>query len=381
MGFGATAYVVGKTRESAVTARNVRFHAATQRLTEESQRRLNQIGYGLRGARGLYAGSDSVTRAELGAYVRSRDLDREFPGAVGMGFVARVMRPDLTKFVEAERADGAPDFAVRSWPGAGARGTPAPDLYVIKHVFPSARHAAWGVDIGAEPARRSAAELAIRTGEATITAPITLSLGGTSRIGFLFFIPVYANGTNPRTPQEREVAQAGLVFAPMVLEKVLDGVDDVTGGALDFEIFDGAQTTGKALIVSHLGHERGTPVPPRATNAERSELRTPVAIGGRTWTFVTRPSPTFEAPNDRLSIILIGVCGGLLSLLLGALVWSLRTSQDRARNLAAKMTWDLQAAMAKAESASRAKSEFLANMSHEIRTPLTAIPRVRGSPR
>lgn len=54
---------------------------------------------------------------------------------------------------------------------------------------------------------------------------------------------------------------------------------------------------------------------------------------------------------------------------IGALEQALVTRDDRER----ERIEELRAAIAMAESASRAKSEFLANMSHELRTPLNAI--------
>ena len=78
-----------------------------------------------RSTRGTIAAAGAFDHSGFRAYVESRDLPREFPGVRGFAVIERVMRSDLARFVAAQRADQAPDFAVRS---SGA----APDLYLIK---------------------------------------------------------------------------------------------------------------------------------------------------------------------------------------------------------------------------------------------------------
>ena len=59
------------------------YHSA--RLTHEVMTRMNTTIYGMHGARGVYAASRHVNRAGFRAYVESRDLPKEFPGALCFG--------------------------------------------------------------------------------------------------------------------------------------------------------------------------------------------------------------------------------------------------------------------------------------------------------
>ncbi len=108
---------------------NDRFDRLAERLAREVQRRANLTVYGLKGARGVYAASQSVERLEFRSYVDSRQLPSEFPGVLGFGFIERVPRPQLDAFIAAERADHAPDFNVIT-------SGDAPDLYVAKFLDP-----------------------------------------------------------------------------------------------------------------------------------------------------------------------------------------------------------------------------------------------------
>ena len=89
------------------------FARVSDRAAAEVVTRFRRPIYGLSGAKGLYAASQTVERSEFRAYVESRELATEFPGVRGMGFIQRVAREDLETFLWYERLDGVPDFTVK----------------------------------------------------------------------------------------------------------------------------------------------------------------------------------------------------------------------------------------------------------------------------
>jgi CHASE1-domain containing sensor protein len=102
------------------------FQHSVERVSADIVQRFRQPVYGLNGAKGLFAAQKNVQRTEFHAYVESRDLAREFPGVRGFGFLQRVGRPELARFLAAERADGAPQFALRQ-----LADTDHEDLYIL----------------------------------------------------------------------------------------------------------------------------------------------------------------------------------------------------------------------------------------------------------
>ncbi len=244
IGLGLTALAVRATTRQNEHEARMHFDQLAERLVTEAKRRVTLPKYGLNGAKGVYAASESVGRNAFASYAASRNLKVEFPGMLGFGFVQRVMRADLPAFVAAERADDAPDFTVRTTGDA-------PDLYIIKFMEPREPNAAaWGYDIGSEPNRRAAAERAVRSGEPTITAPLTLVQDEKKQAGFLHFVPVYKNGTKPTTPQQREAALDGLVFAPILLAQTFQGIQGTLSDSLDLQIYEGLAPTADGLILS-----------------------------------------------------------------------------------------------------------------------------------
>ena len=306
-----------------------------ERLGEEVRRRMNQSVYGLMGARGVYRASKSVERLEFRAYVDSRDLPREFPGLLGFGFMQRVLRVELPTFIAAERADEEPNFRVETSGNA-------PDLYVIKFIEPLATNRpALGFDAGSEPVRRAAIEQAIVTGEPTLTKHVVLPQD--KGVGFLYLVPIYRNGTDPKTPDERNAALQGFVYAPILIEKVFSGLMSGADEMLDVEVYEGDKQTRESLlfdadeilVAADEGEKPGT------FGGRMFNKSMPILIGGREWVLVMTSTRKYERSIEHQIPVLIGAGGGLVSLLLAGIVFSLGLSRSRALGLAEKMTVSL----------------------------------------
>jgi len=313
-----------------------RFLHLSERVAINAQKQINLCIYGLKGARGVYAASKSVERKEFKAYVESCDLSIDFPGTRGVGFIKRVLRQDIDAFVAAERADDAPDFSVRTSGNA-------PDLFVIQHIYPlESNLPTWGFDIGSESVRRAAAERAIQSGEPTLSESIALLQDQQKRRGFLYFVPVYKNGTNPKTPEEREAALEGLAYSPIVAEEVLSLIRPFVDGELDFELFEGNRLDQRAKLYDDDGHLSNVEVDEQEQYAGREfSLQTPLNIGGLDCLLVTSTTPVFDAKINRDSPVIIAIGGILMSLMLAAIVWSLGLSRARAIDLSETITQDL----------------------------------------
>ncbi len=307
------------------------FERSAERVETEVKRRFNRSLAGLKGARGVYAASETFSRREFQSYVESRELATDFPGIRGFGFIARVQRDDLARFVATERADDAPEFEVHTQGDAA-------DLFVIKFIEPIADNwAAFGFDLGQEVVRREAVERAMNSGEPALSGKIALVQDGHKSPGFLYMLPVYRRGADPGSASQRQNALVGLLYSPMIVSELFAGLAGVADNTLHLELFDGDVTQAGNLLYDSRG---GAPDVLPNTQVPLSAVR-PINVGGRTLLLRMRSTSAFHAMQDRSSLALAGVVGTLASMLAALTVWLLAVGRLRAQRLAERMTNDL----------------------------------------
>jgi signal transduction histidine kinase/CHASE1-domain containing sensor protein/ActR/RegA family two-component response regulator len=340
------------------SADETRFHRLSERLAGEVSRRFQLFEYGLQGARGLWRASKSVERGEFADWVRSRDLKREFFGAMGMGFIRKVPVGEIEQFLARTRGDGEPGFSIRP------AEIPAPlDRYVIEFIEPLATNQeAMGYDIGSEENRRRAADEAAATGRPTMTAPITLVQAIGDGPGFLFLHAVYRNNTPIGTTEQRIAATEGWVYFPILFKSVLEGTADTVDGELDFEIFYGSSRDIATMLYDDDKHLAGTErvVAKRDYHDRKFSRFDTVTVGQRPLTLVTSTTDKFVAGS--VAPVWGILCGGaLLSALAGGLIYVISGTAQRATALAAAKTKEIEraaAALARNEAALRFTSRL-----------------------
>ena len=316
------------------------FHRIVVRHKNEISNRFRQPVYGLNGARGIYATQAEVRRDSFRRYVASRNLPAEFPGVRGFGFIQRVERAELTAFINAERADGAPNFSLRQLAQKDE-----PEHFIIKFIEPAASNAgAAGLDIGSETVRRQGALQALETGEATSTGMVTLVQDQRRSAGVLLYVPVFAEAPQGAAPDTRG-ALRGLLYAPIVISELLEGLGDVVAGQVQVALFDTASGTvegpkmfDSAATAAQAGAE---PALQTAQQAARFEILHTVDIPGRLLTLRVSSTPAFEAAHANTTAWLLALGGLFASTLLAALLRQQITGRSRAERLAREMTVDL----------------------------------------
>lgn len=337
VGVGGSLYTAAYLHHEIEATDEARFGQLAERITGSIEHRLSLHTRGIRAQAELFRASKSVERAEFRTFALSKDLADELPGALGLGYVERVRRADLETFVAAERADEAPEFAVRS---SGDR----PELYVTRFIEPLEQNrAAWGADIASDPVLREAADRAMLTGGPALSDRLQIMWADRPIDGFVYFQAVYRHGSGPTTPEERRRDLVGWVSMPLVLEDALAGLAGEAFGELDVELYDGPEPTAESMIfdedgVSHLAS--GAPAWEGEAGSE-VHRRFDVALGGQAWTLWLATTPAFDAGHNHTLPALVGASGLSLSVLLSLVVWGLGSGRVRAVALASSMAEEL----------------------------------------
>jgi len=298
---------------AALTLRNfqesrVQTAKETIRATREAiVDRLRFYEYGLYGLRGalLAAGAEKAPAAELERFARARPFDRQFAGALGFGIIRRVPAESERSYVAAQRAAGAPEFAIRQLSPQGG------ERYVIENIWPAEPNSpAIGLDIASEAARRDAAKAAMDSGEPRLTRPITLvQRTQEQRRGFLLLVPMPRATSKPAPFVGGAENIWGWVYAPLVIDDVLAGIETV-GDVLSITLTDITGDGPKDLFY-HVTRPHG---------AEQTliEQRYQIDFAGRHWQADFQFSGQVAGTQPRQAAGAILVVGIILSGLVGA---------------------------------------------------------------
>ena len=222
------------------------FDARVEQTRDAIRDRMLDYAQVLRGASGLFAGSDSVTREEWRRYVNALQVELSYPGILALGVAFRVLESELPAHEAAVREEGIRDYAVRP---PGQRAEYFPLVYVEPATQRNLRTP--GFDLYSETVRRAAIQRARDSGEPAISGRITLIQderdNGQRQPGFLMFLPIYRNGMPADIIADRRANSIGMVYAPFrardLMRGVLGALPDVR-----IEIYDGAATDADHLL-------------------------------------------------------------------------------------------------------------------------------------
>jgi PAS domain S-box-containing protein len=316
---------LGWMREEANERRHaqLRLERAAEGYIFEVSERLSLVEGLLHAGQGFYASHEkSMTSEAYRQFVQSLNMDKQFPGVEGMGFILPVPQGGLMAW-DALLRKRDPAFRIRP-------PHPGPEHYITVLTEPmEATKGALGFDSASSPERKAALERARDAGAAMLTPKLSLVTNNGVRTGLLYYHPVYRLGVPLSTVEERRQALAAWVVSGFFIDKLL-GSMKTDADELDVDIYD-----GEALDTSKLLYDSS---PPNLEREAEFRLIKTLQVGGRVWTLRFSSLPRFEraARTHRGLLVLSG--GMIISLLLGLATYLLASGRDKAQREARRMT-------------------------------------------
>jgi PAS domain S-box-containing protein len=324
-------------RKQARMADTERFTRMTDRLMGSMKERVVDVEMVLRSERALLDANEVLDLNEWDSFASG-----VFPlvqqSVAGLTYIQRVSREQLPAFLVGAKIESGSGFTLQT---SGDR----PELYIVRYAKSFHYPPGIGLDEATDPTRREALERAMFTGRTTLSKHTFLLLENTKRPACLLSIPIYSTGVTPATTEERHKRLQGWVSARIRLDDVISNWSDLSGGQLDYEIYDGrdvispetfALASRKHLVASTL-------VPSTEAWIQEGRLvgfRHVDLMGHGTdgWTVCFIATPVFDAAGSHAFPNSILVGGLIVSLLSGWVFWSIGTTKNRSQELAVIMT-------------------------------------------
>ncbi|WP_434629631.1 diguanylate cyclase [Pseudomonas sp. Z1-29] len=292
-----------------------RYSRLDERFQDQEQR--------LDSLRRFFANSAGVSGAEFHGYTEA--LLRR---TRAFAWAPRVLREERQAFEQQARAEVSTTFTVRERDEAGIlrqaaeRNEYAPLLYIQSQ--PS-YGAPLGLDLLSHPLRRATLERARQRNALVVSEPIDL-IGSD---------PAFARGVMLAAPVLKPLAREpfGYVVAAISMRQlVADGLPEAEDDSLTMRVIDSAHDTPWEVLFETSN---------RPGKSELSAVRM-LRLADHDFRVELRPSLAFLS-NNHSSVVSVTVLGGLLSLMLSVLLYTLVSQRQRALALVEQRTRELHA--------------------------------------
>ncbi|MCP2071361.1 UNVERIFIED_ORG: diguanylate cyclase (GGDEF)-like protein/PAS domain S-box-containing protein [Pseudomonas lini] len=292
-----------------------RFSRLEERFQGQEQR--------LDSLRRFFANSDGVSYAEFRGYTEAL-----LPRTRAFAWAPRVLGGERQSFEQQARAEGADNFTIREVDNTGdLRQAPERDEYApVLYLQSQASYGSpLGLDLLSDPLRRAALERARQRGGLVVSQPLDL----------MGVDPNLARGVLLVAPVTRASAKEpfGYVVAAISMRQLVgDGLPESGQDNLSMRVLDLSTEDREEVLFESLDP---------SVDSSLSAIRL-LRLADHDFRVELRPSGAFLATNHSTVESLV-VLGGLLSLLLSALLYVLVSQRQRALKLVEQRTQELRA--------------------------------------
>jgi CHASE1-domain containing sensor protein/nitrogen-specific signal transduction histidine kinase len=291
-----------------------RFNHRTAEIQELIMIRLNDYKQAFKGGVALFNSSNFVSREEWKRYIKTLDLQKNYPGIHAIGFSFLIPEGHIDSLEHQVQLDGFEDFNV--YPSDTVT-----EDHAIIYIEPFDRRnkSALGYNMYSEEKRREAMARARDSAIYALTEKVDLIQETEQGIqkGFLLYFPVYKRDHDSLyTVEERRRNLYGFVYGIFSVQDFMEGLLSDRTKKINFAIYDDTTTTSENLLFQNNNDSQISQEP-----AEFSSTKI-IEIGDHTWTIIFNSKESLISKFDYIQPLLIAFAGIVLELILFYLIWS-----------------------------------------------------------
>jgi diguanylate cyclase (GGDEF)-like protein len=317
-----------------------RFGRIAIGINHDLDSRIRAYGDVLYAMRGLFDAADRVSREDFHEFAEALALPKRYPGLTSISFAIRVSNKRKREFEHAVRAEKGPltegllEFSINP-PGE------RPEYMVVHYIEPMDPNAALalGLDLNADPLRRSVVLRARDTGELASTSGVTLGRDAKSGVKTLLLrLAVYRGKGVPTAVEDRQRLCLGLVGSTIrIVDMVEAALPRQTLARVQVIIHEDSDATAGGAkpapgMLLYDSEARGDA--PAATNYSAFAETQHLSVADRTWRVDIVPLVSPVNPLNQAAVAVVFAASFAASVLLFWLMSSLALAQSRGVELA-----------------------------------------------
>jgi CHASE1-domain containing sensor protein len=277
---------------------NLEFKGRTDKLAQAIKENFDDYLEVLHSIESFYESSVEVDRQEFKNFVSRMRL--RHPGVQALSWSPRVLDGQRTAYEQAARRDGFSNFQITERnPQGKLVGTAPRDEYVpVYYIEPyDGNESDLGFDVASDPSRHEALNRSRDTGQPAATEPTTLVQDIERELGFLVFLPIYANGLPQNTPEERRRNLQGYVTGAFrISDMIVASLKGVEARDIEIRLYNdrGGET-------KHLLYDRSQALQSKGLPVETEQVMKPAAlrsvipfeVAGQQWLIQFAPAKAY----------------------------------------------------------------------------------------